>query len=150
MHGLAQTVSGLMSIVHPPIELSHSWWVYLVGAGGYTLLVFIDEITKKRRLIFSKRNPRPAWATLWIHAIFLVFLMDYIQAAPSLVLLLPDFMTTLTQSHTYYLPPFMWFLCGVIALSLIERKWLESRLPTKSSDSEDKAGASESTEENRR
>jgi hypothetical protein len=119
------------------MNLSFSWWVYLASGAAYTVWIFIGELVKRQRRIFSKRNPRPVRTTLCIHALFLALLTEYIQAAPSLASVLPSYLTTpATLRSRFYLPPVIWFLVGVAALSLIERSWLYSELPTESADPE--------------
>lgn len=150
MSQLLQAASGAAFLVRPVFSLSYSWWVYPVSGAAYTAWIFLGELVKKQRRIFSKGNPRPVSATLSIHALFLMLLMEYIQAAPSLASDLPSGLTTPTPFHTRYLPPIMCFLMGVAVLCLIEWRWLYSGLPTKSTVSEFENKSLSSTEGEKR
>jgi hypothetical protein len=111
MSQLMQANSDVGLVVRRVIDLSYSWWVYAASAAAYTFCIFIGEIVKKQRRIFSKRNPRPVSATLSIHALFLMLLIEYIQAAPYLASILPSNLTTPGPPlHLRYMPPILLFL----------------------------------------
>src|ERR1039457_4632127 len=111
MHGVIQAVSDAACIVRLEMNLSFPWWDYLASAAAYTAFIFIGEVSKRQRRIFSKRNPRSSRATLWIHAIFFLLLLEYIQAATFLASALPDWLTTpLSPADRFYLPPKLIFL----------------------------------------
>jgi hypothetical protein len=129
------------------IALSYPWWVYLVGGTAYTAWIFIGELSKSHRRIFSKRNPRPLETSLWIHALFLLLLVEYIQAAPSLAFLLP---VRIDPSDSRYLPPWLAFLAPIALMALAEWRWLYGKLPTKPADSNNEGTPSSVIEEEKR
>jgi hypothetical protein len=146
MHRLVYAVSTSACIARFDIGLSYPWWVYLVGSAAYTAWIFIGEISKNQRRIFSKRNPRPFEASLWIHALFLLLLVEYIQVAPTLASILPEW----HYPSSRYLPPKLAFLAGTAFMALAEWRWLYGKLPPKSADSDNEGASSSAIEKEKR
>jgi hypothetical protein len=117
-----------------------------VGGAAYTAWIFIGEVSKTQRRIFSKRNPRPFETSLWIHALFLLLLEEYIQAAPSLASILPDW----NYPSIRYLPPKLAFFAGIALMALTEWKWLYGKLLPKPADSDNEGTSSSAIEEKKR
>lgn len=146
MQRLVHAVCTSACMTRLDIALSYPGWVYLVSGTAYTAWIFIGELSKNQRRIFSKRNPRPFNASLWIHALFLLLLVEYIQAAPSMASILPEW----NYPSIHYIPPKLAFLAGIALMALAEWRWLYGKLPPKSEDFNNESTSSSSVEKEKR
>ena len=88
--------------------------------------------------------------SLWIRVIFLILLLEYIHAAPSLGSALQGWVLGPQYGSRFYLPPQVVFLTGIAFMALIEWGWLYAELPAHSADSDDEGTSSSAIEETKR
>ena len=104
-----------------------SWVKYAFWGAFYTILGLLGLVKMSEvRLIFSRQNARPLSAILVIHAVFLAILLGVMQNAAYIAPFLPNWMLEQSQSRRGRGSTFFGFLfvLTLVALLVIERRWI--------------------------
>jgi hypothetical protein len=131
-------------LIYAPFQ-SFEWQNYLPLGAVFTALLFKDDLFGDGVRIFSKQNARSSAAIIQIHLTFLALLLGFMKLAPRIEPSLPNWLTdTFRARGSEYSIFDILFICAMLGMHLIERRWLYVESATNFSGTEDKSSQSSS------